>query len=29
MGGNIASGPGPQIIDSFKKDGFNILGKEP
>lgn len=23
----VASGPGPQLLDSFKKDGFNILGK--
>jgi hypothetical protein len=27
--GNLAAGPGPSIIESFKKDGFNILGKEP
>lgn len=25
-GGNIAAGPGPSA-DSFRKDGFNILGK--
>lgn len=23
---NFAAGPGPKVIDSFKKDGFNILG---
>lgn len=26
---NFAAGPGPKVIDSFKKDGFNILGKDP
>ena len=25
----FAAGPGPKVIDSFKKDGFNILGKDP
>jgi hypothetical protein len=23
---NYAAGPGPKVLDSFKKDGFNILG---
>jgi hypothetical protein len=27
-GGNFAAGPGPSA-DSFRKDGFNIMGKQP
>lgn len=28
IGGNFAAGPGPKV-ESFQKDGFNILGKQP
>lgn len=24
--GNFAAGPGPKAVESFKKDGFNLMG---
>jgi hypothetical protein len=26
MGGPMPAGPGPSMIESFQKDGFNIMG---